>query len=537
LKLNKLGMLVVAVSLIVGVIGCSSGNKGSQSSSPAVTNSPSSAQPSESASTPAVPAKKITISAITGTWSSPIPDPNGEGVKMMNEKFNIDFKPQGVPYDEYESKLPVVMAAGDLPDIIGMENVDANFVKWARQGAFLPLNDYIGQYEAFKNIPQNVWDAVTVDGKIYAIPEYFPSKYGKKPIIRKDWLDNLGLSMPTNFEELKKVAIAFTKDDPDRNGKDDTLGLGLAKQIVYGLPMGAGYDNTWYYKDAQGQMLPGNLSEGFKQQISVLHDLYAAGAISKDWALTKTADARKDFFTGKAGIFFEQPYDISQSRFKGLKEANPGAELAVIPPFVQEDGQQGFLSLPGYYQVLSLNAGMKNDPDKINRILEIFNYFMTFIPPDQRTPDNPDFDWQRGGIGKGYEMEDNTAIDIEGAASMQPYMYLSIPYWAPADEDTDPAGAVQEPFTKAFVQSTVDMLKTTKFYLDPTNRIHSDVYYAKASELNKAVTDYQTRMIVGNSPLSDWDKMVDEYMKKGGKEVIDDVNKQLQASGISGEWK
>ena len=45
--------------------------------------------------------------------------------------------------------------------------------------------------------------------------------------IRQDWLDNLGLKMPTTIEELKEVARAFTEDDPDGNGQNDTYGLAV----------------------------------------------------------------------------------------------------------------------------------------------------------------------------------------------------------------------------------------------------------------------------------------------------------------------
>ncbi|QHW31426.1 extracellular solute-binding protein [Paenibacillus rhizovicinus] len=552
---KKLVTLIAAVCLVTGIAGCGGSNDNNKESNTANTtpttdsgngNAPATTdnQPAnatnnktdnQAAADPVT--KKLDISAIQGTWASPLPDPNGNGAKMIDEKFNIDLKSQFVPYDEYANKLPVVMAAGDLPDMIGMEGVDANFVKWARQGAFLPLNDYIDKYEALKSIPKNVWDAVTVDGKIYGIPNYFPAKYGKKPIIRKDWLDNLGLSMPTNYDEFEKVAIAFTKDDPDKNGKKDTLGLGLAKGIVYGSWMGAEWDSGWYNKNDKGQLIPGNISDGFKKQVTVLHDLYQAGAVSKDWAVTKSSDARKDFFAGKTGIFYEQPYDISETRFKQLKEANPAAELAVIPPFVQDDGQQGFSGLPGYYELHSLNAKLKDDPDKINRILEMINYFMTFIPVDQRNDQNADFDWQNGGVGKGYNMENGVAINIDGAASEMPTMYLGLRYWAPTDEDTQPAMVLQDPFTKGFVQSAVDLLKSTKTYLDPVNRIHSDLLFANGSELDQTIADHQTRMIVGQEPISDWDKMVKEYLSKGGQAIIDQVNQQLDESGIVGEWK
>ena len=43
--------------------------------------------------------------------------------------------------------------------------------------------------------------------------------------IRKDWLENVGMEMPTTWEDLYNVAHAFTYDDPDGNGVKDTYGL------------------------------------------------------------------------------------------------------------------------------------------------------------------------------------------------------------------------------------------------------------------------------------------------------------------------
>ncbi|RAV08304.1 extracellular solute-binding protein [Paenibacillus contaminans] len=526
---------ILAVSLTGVLAACSSDNsKKPAESAAAGTNTNSNTSPS----TPAAENKnkKLTITSIAGTWFSPVPSPDGEGVKKINEKFNIDFKPQFVPYDEYENKLPVVMAAGDMPDMVDMESANANFVKWAKQGAFLPLNDYINKYETLKAVPKYVWDAVTVDGKIYAIPQYFPLKYGKKPIIRKDWLDNLGLKMPTNYDELKQVAIAFTKNDPDKNGKDDTYGIGMAKDMVYGAWMNVETDLAWYHKNDQGQLIPGNISNGYKKQIQLLADLYKEGAIHKDWAVSKIADVRKDFFAGKSGIFYEQPYDFSESRFKSLKELQPTADIVVIPPFKQDDGQTGYAALPGYYQIVTLNAKLKDDPDKVNRILQMEDYFRTYIPVDQRNPQNPDYDWQQGGQGKAYNWVDGVAVPIENTTDLRPTTYVTDRYWAPNDEANEPIKMVSHAMAKNFVQSAFDTLKNTKFYINPVNRIHSPARAAKESELNKILIEYQTKMIVGQEPIANWDKMVNEYLSKGGKEVIDEVNKLLKESGISGEW-
>lgn len=217
-----------------------------------------------------------------------------------------------------------------------------------------------------------------------------------------------------------------------------------------------------------------------------MHDLYKEGGIHKDWAVSKTADVRKDFLAGKYGIFYEQPYDISESRFKTLKGLQPTAELAVIPPFKQDDGKQGFMALPGYYELVAINGKLKSDPDKVHRILEMEDYFRKFIPVDQRNPQNKDFDWQNGGVGVGYNMVNGVAVDIEKTTDLQPSMYIVDRYWAPNEEANEPAKVLSDPFTKSFVQSAVDLLKNTKFYLDPINRIYSPQLASKGTELNRA---------------------------------------------------
>ncbi|SEO30270.1 hypothetical protein [Paenibacillus sp. OV219] len=81
------------------------------------------------------------------------------------------------------------------------------------------------------------------------------------------------------------------------------------------------------------------------------------------------------------------------------------------------------------------------------------------------------------------------------------------------------------------------MLHTQKFYVNPTGRIISPILMEKSGELQEYITTETTKMIFGERPLSDWDKMVQEYMDKGGKDMIDEVNKTLEANKIQGEWK
>ena len=487
----------------------------------------------------------MTISWFDGTWSTPVPELNNEANKKINEKFNIKLNAQFIPFDLYTDKLTVKMASGDIPDVIGTEGADANYVKWARQGAFLPLNDYVDQYETFKAIPESVWDAVSVDGKIYGIPIYFPASGGKKPFIRKDWLDKLGLDMPTNFEELKEVAVAFATQDPDGNGKDDTVGLGLAKGIVYDPAFGAYWSSTWYHKNSEGQLIPGQISPGAKEKVTAIHELYQAGAMDKDWTTKPYNDVFKDFNAGKVGIWYEQVGNNKGAQpgnldIPTLKKNAPGAEIVSMPAFTAPDGSQGYVAGSGYYRIWMLSSALKKDEEKVKKILEIMDYMEQYVPAKDQNSSNEYYDWTFGGEGKGYKMVDGVPEPTEEFAKYAPMALFNekLGGWDVGDASMrDYEVQSKTPESKAFNKDMVAMLENSDFYISPVGRIHSSVYYSKISPLNEFATNEMTKMMVGQRPIAEWDKYVDEYMAKGGKEVIDDVNKLLGEAGIQGEWQ
>ncbi|REE87364.1 carbohydrate ABC transporter substrate-binding protein (CUT1 family) [Paenibacillus taihuensis] len=522
---------LLAAFMLAAIAGCSGDN--AMSNVPDEGNAPAPLYASD-----AVPR----ISYIDGTWDSQIPAPDGAAVQAIDAKFGIDFKPQFYYMQEYPDKLTVTMASGELPDMIGFEFPDSRFVKWARQGAFLRLNDLIARYPTLSQIPQSAWSSVSVDGSIYAIPRWFTKKYGKRPVIHKDWLDNLGLKMPTNYKELKDVLIAFTNDDPDRNGKNDTLGLGMSSVgtgILYGAAMSVGYDSSaWYYRNSAGQLIPGTITSSNKEHVQFLAELYKAGAIAKDWPVSKMSDVRDAFFTGQIGMYFEQPYDFNEKRFAGLRQLQPSAVLAIIPPFVQDDGQSGYISSGnGIYQLITLNAKLVHDPKKADTILGMLDYMSTWIPWEKRVPGNPDFDWQYGGVGVGYEMKEGKPVEKIDAQSLRPKNYLISRYWAPSEEVLQPQNAVTDPLAKQFVTDAVETLEHVKMYKNPVDYIDSPLRNEKESELEKAFTDHVTRMIIGEEPMANWDAAAEEYLQNGGQAIIDEVNKLLKKKGIEPGWE
>lgn len=115
-------------------------------------------------------------------------------------------------------------ASGDVPDLLFNATEDADYTKY--NGLFLDLTDKItpetmpNVSAMFEEEPDTKVLATTKEGKVFGLPKF----QGKWPttntimFINKNWLDNLGLEVPTTYSELKNVLMAFKEQDANGNG-------------------------------------------------------------------------------------------------------------------------------------------------------------------------------------------------------------------------------------------------------------------------------------------------------------------------------
>ena len=140
--------------------------------------------------------------------------------------------------------------------------------------------------ELFNNFPQG-FSTSTVDGKRYGIPRYSGGNGSDSVIwIRQDWLDKLGLEGPETLEDIEKIMDAFVNQDPDGNGKDDTIGvtLGMKNNIATWMA-----DGSWIFgaygdylpglwsKDADEKLVFGSIQPSIKQGLAKLNEWFEKG--------------------------------------------------------------------------------------------------------------------------------------------------------------------------------------------------------------------------------------------------------------------
>lgn len=160
-----------------------------------------------------------------------------------------------VPDAVKEDRLNSALAAGNLPKVVTIQDIKNSSVMNAfRSGMFWEVGPYLKDYPNLSKMNKLINKNASIDGKLYGIYRERPlSRQGV--VIRKDWLDNLGLEMPKTVDELYETAKAFTEKDPDQNGKNDTIGFADRNDLIYGafktLGSYMGMPTDWEEKDGK----------------------------------------------------------------------------------------------------------------------------------------------------------------------------------------------------------------------------------------------------------------------------------------------
>ena len=146
----------------------------------------------------------ITISVLNRVNAEIIFDDNPM-LKAVEEKTGVTLEIEAPPISNYTDRLQLTMASGELPDLIYTWDFDQKYEKWANDGLILPLDEYIGNYpNLMANLNESQFNMARVggsDGQLYAIPRaHTEATWGV--IANQEWLDKLGVSMPTTQEEI-----------------------------------------------------------------------------------------------------------------------------------------------------------------------------------------------------------------------------------------------------------------------------------------------------------------------------------------------
>jgi len=303
--------LFLAIVMLFGLVAC--GKEQPEATETPVDTAPVSTEPIMKEETELAPLtlplttedKTITIALQQNSMCADYD--NNYLTKYIKEQTGIQIEFVLLPEEDPNTKWNLMVSSGEeLPDILMLNTLtEADITAFGEDGVFLDLAE---KFEKDANwcftvpyMTEDNWQYImstnkTADGKLYGFP-VFQSSYGGSVQydwqINTEWLDAVGMDMPTNTDELLEVLRAFRDKDPNGNGKKDEIpyhdiscwNSNTEHQLINAFVY---FDVNYPLNATDGQLWAPYITEDYQEAMKYLNTLVSEGLMS-DLSFTTTA--------------------------------------------------------------------------------------------------------------------------------------------------------------------------------------------------------------------------------------------------------
>ena len=227
--------------------------------------------------------------------------PDGAPItKAIEEAFNVKLNTlnnKGLSTAENKQKMQLMVASGDKIDVFVA--YDYNMLStFAQQGVIAEVPRELIQKEAprmynyLMKIQPGAFAFSTVNGKNYGFPTAWPlGNHSRVMSIRVDWLEKMGMEIPTTLSDLEKALYAFRNNDPDGNGVKDTYGFSFyntpGNVQMFAAIYGAFGAHPQIFQVKNGELVYGSTLPETKEALTLLNKWYKEGIIDPSFFVDK----------------------------------------------------------------------------------------------------------------------------------------------------------------------------------------------------------------------------------------------------------
>lgn len=488
----------------------------------------------------------------------------------IENKFKVKFDFISGSADGWKTVLNQNIGGGDIPDIWFHEVDQPQYSKWLKDDIltdFEPyLNDYPNMKKAFERYDTDQMRSY-LGGGLYGFPLVLDDTVDEDltnvhaMYYRRDWYDSVvekgyvaesGKTIkdpedPTfDYNDFYDLMEAYTKGDPDNNGKDDTYGLVMTKDggIYWWYPIMSMFDCAnmqWYYNEETKRLEPNIINEKTKAALDFMAKMYDNGLINQSYATTGTTSRIKnEFLNGSAGCMvfnaqfehavgilqYMEPFTKNESgtTVKAMKDVVRG-----MPVVTNINGEKKIWGHTNKYGYRSINKFCSETKKR-----KIFDIMEWMLSDEGMTMLN------NGIEGTHYHIENGKIIsDLPSAPDGQQYSFFN----------SNIARGVY--FLKGLVSWSTPIAETEKYhdeavqiltswkqeYLEGSITSYCSVnpaYATTAKELED-ITTIAFQKIVGKTSAADRDKTWEEFVKNyttKGNSYINAINRSAEEIGI-----
>lgn len=536
--------LTLAIALAFSMIaGACSGGGDDAGGQPA--EEPKTAEPQETPTAaeaePAPTAERLELKWFVPSIADAILPEDGSDFVMttIEEKFNVDLTIDHMASGaDYDSKISLLIASGDVPDLFVAKGVDSQ--KYIRDGVTADMTPYVTPEKMpnyFKWVSELELQRYAVENKFERAPLIFPRNVYRSYYVRKDWLDKLNLEVPKNYDDMLEAMRAFTFDDPDGNGRNDTYGLsavGNGTSLSWDFPqwiqnglIGALMVRDNKYVDVQSDLAVQHVLQGIK-------DMQKEGIVDPDWFLMKGTEHVDRAVGGKVGIVLGGhktfAFDSDPASLQNKSKAvYPEADWVPFHPFAETGTWTE--NLPDIPFMFSRKTA-ESSPEKIERMVQILDWMASeegFLLINY------------GEEGKHYTRSGSTvtvtqahldalkadAIDKGNFQGVyRNFLYLNNP-------EPEPLGleVIDERMTDRD-REIAATIQSYKLYPSIGTNVAPPEGFNLA-DFRKKMREYHVQVLFDEPDASNWPKYHEELMTQyGGQSMIDTYTEQIKAAGV-----
>lgn len=478
----------------------------------------------------------------TNIWST-------EYVNTLGINIDNIWYANQTPEDSVQKKN-VAIASGEIPDFMMVSK---------EQLVLLEKSDLINKnlgpvFEQYASELTKKWaydegddamNSATFAGNLIAMPLIQSSMDLADVLwVRQDWLDKLGAKIPTTTDELYNLLKEFKENDPDGNGKADTIGLIVNKDLLV-TPSSAdtmglfnafdAFPQAWV-DDGSGNLVYGSTQPQMKDALSYFAKLYADGLLETDFAVKDIQKVAETAAAGTGGV----QYGANWNSIWPLQSAidnNPNAAwtpVAIPTATGKPVRAQNRLNID-YYFVVSKNC---EHPEALFKLLNLFvEKFSTTSKEEYakylvNDTGSDTFDLH-GTIFKIYPPLRNLEAfqNVEKALEendTSPLNAEDLNYYNSVvkfqEGDLSQAGGAKV-FGPGGSQSVLkyyfdnDLIMRDRFYGAPTATMSQKMQMVKDKEM-----EYYTKVIMGEDSVDNFDRFVADLTALGLDKITQEVN-------------
>ncbi len=360
---KKAVAVVIGMCFVASAMGCQGGNQEADSARAETTVGSEAETGAESNGEAAAANYESIAKPESISWCSHdgmLPENGQEEWDAEYERLTgIKLEHTYVTGNEYNDKIELDYAADTVPDVFDLSST--YFPKYVAEGAVADLTDLIKESGLYDKVDESVWEQCSYNGRIYGVPKEMPEACGT--YVRKDWLDRLGMEVPTNYEEFITMLTRF-RDEIDECLVPYTAPGLVTAQYMPEFYMGA----TAGITQVDGVWVDGMQQENIKTALQNMQTAYAEGLLDMESLTNTTATCRDGWEAGTTGAFCYWTGNWGQQLTVNLQKNVPEAEVICIPPI---DGAVYLYSTPTVHVI---NGRLSEE-----EIAQVFKYFIAYM--------------------------------------------------------------------------------------------------------------------------------------------------------------